>query len=192
MKTKTWLLSLVAVGLLFGIIAGHLMSQFNTANLGNGWYSNLPPVSTDQLTWAIDCLVANGAPAGPALEAGETTHLTGDLALEPTKIVWRRGGWLLYTDAVQTYYHPQVAYVDIARELGLPMKYITCPKSSPTLLVSVASPLGDLWPEKCANCFRSNLADKFTPGQSFADASGKYFKRAGGWFFSVSSWWEKQ
>lgn len=191
-QTNKFVWSAVVAGALLGIFMGKLASQYNPANLGNGWYPNLPAVSEVQLNWAIGCLESNGAPKNPTLMAGETTRLSGDLGRTPTMIIWQKDGWQFWTDAVQTYYHPQVAYVEIAQAFGLPVKWITCSSAAPTIITAVPSPLGAPWPEQCIGCYRSNLDDKFLVGQTFTDASGTYLKRSGGWFFNTYSYWVKQ
>ncbi len=163
----------------------------NLSNLGNGWYPNLPPVTYSDLQNIISCLIANGCPRDPSIIAGRTTHLTGDLEYAPCEIIWKQDSKQISTDAVQTYYHPEVAYIDIAREFSLPFKMITCDKPSKVILIGVLNPLGESWPEKGSNCYRSNLNDRFIPGQSFTDISGTYLKKQAGYFFFSSSWWEK-
>lgn len=186
------------------ILAGGLLmvptsAQYNPADLANGWY-NLPPVTVEQVSEKINCLVAAGAPAAPRLVAhGLFRKSNSDLAFGPTQIRWegrnpRTGEFrTLETDAVLTRYGPRIAYVEIAHAFGLDVEaQVFCPDKAAT--VQIRNPIGKHRPDWCEACYESIGAaeDKFAIGALIESPDGTYVKKVRWFGFVSAGYWERQ
>jgi len=200
---KKWIY-LVPVAALFAWLSMHGEAQaVNPRDVSNGWYRGLAPVTAEMVKAPIACLLAELKDEGfdlpdPELYAEPVGWRTpGWPDLTPAEIHWTYQGRRASTDAVMTYYGPQVAFVDIVRELRLPIPLDsyrwTCEyqKEIPTV-GTVENPIGDPWPEKGGEWYRSNLKDKFTPGARYTDQRGTFLKKSGGVFVFGWSGWELQ
>lgn len=175
-------------------------------DIRNGWYPQVPPISSAELNAVVACLVTNGAPPNPEVFVERISNLAGGPGVAPMQLVWRTGEHAatinpgveshgprveLRTDAVLTYLSPNVAYADIARAFGLPAKWITC-ATPETVIVRISNPVGAEWPEKCATCARSASGDVFEIGATFSDGRGTWIKRRGWNLFVWYGYWERQ
>lgn len=175
-------------------------------DIRNGWYPQLPPISSADLNAVIACLVGNGAPANPEVYVEKISNFAGGPGVAPTQLIWRVTGpratevrehglaQEIRTDAVLTYHSPAIAYLDIARAFGLEQRWVNCSQQTATVIVQVKNPVGDPWPEKCPTCARSASGDVFERGATFTDSRGKWIKQTGhsmmfGWPYG---YWERQ
>lgn len=192
MKTNKQI-ALIAVSLILTLAlfrVGTANAQIDPANVGNGWYTNLPPVTIEEVNEKIACLVKAGAPEGPELIAEELSALPHDLKFGPTQIKWSKAGKSIMTDAVLTRYGPRVAWVEIAHVFKLNVNApVFCPDAVP--LVKIKNPVGKARPDWCDKCYESigDADDKFEIGAVFTSATGTYAKERRFWaFFAFSRW----
>lgn len=192
----------------------------NPANVGNGWYANLPPVTESQLQPIIACLTQAGLPAGPVLRSekvyGGPNAGPNDPTDTPSVLRYDvRGGkdtgagvGKHDADAVFTYYAPAVTYTEVWRadhngqwpthEQRNALQDCANAVKSPLVITTMKFPLGikqaATWCQEkmqVNDCWQGNQDDQFLPGGEFRDSGGAYRKVKGGWFFLTWSAWRK-
>lgn len=217
MKLNKTILAIALAALAAAIFAP---SAPNPANLGNGWYGNLPPVSESQLQPIIACLTQAGLPASPVLMSekvyGGPNAGPNDPTDTPSVLRYDvRGGKNTGAgvgkhdaDAVFTFYAPAVTYTEVWRadhngqwpthEQRNGLQNCANGVKSPLVITTMKFPLGvkqaAMWCQEkmqVAECWQGNQDDQFTPGGEFRDSSGSYRKFSGGFFVFGWSAWKK-
>lgn len=147
-----------------------------------------PELSDEELA-VVDWMIERGAPADFSV-AQETVIYPGG-SYKNEYLIFRRQGKAVTLSLRLALHSPDIALLDIGRELAIPMLYEPYRRSGRVTLPVKIRPVGEAI-EGEPGRFQQARGDDSPEGAEYEDASGRYVKRSRTRFaFFRSFYWEK-